>query len=95
MGNHLLDSQSPELQNPPGPFTRTFIFGSFDGKLIFWEPMITHAFLTRTTSECFPIRQPERFEVGGYYPTAYCIRHDKGEKRRTVSLEQFVYADAR
>ena len=25
------------------PFTRTFIHGSWDGQIIFWEPMITRA----------------------------------------------------
>ncbi|HWP37868.1 MAG TPA: hypothetical protein VNL18_09995 [Gemmatimonadales bacterium] len=95
MGNHLVDSQSPELQTPPARFTRTFIYGAFDGELIFWEPMITLAFLQGVTAECFPIRQPESFAVPGYYPTTYCVRHDEAGKRYTVSLEGFVYADAR
>jgi hypothetical protein len=95
MGNHLVDSRSPELQDPPARFTRTFIYGAFDGELIFWEPMITLDFLAGATAECFPIRQPERFLVAGYYPTTYCVRHDEREMRYTVSLEGFVYADAR
>lgn len=40
MGNHLLDSQSPELKDSL-PFTRTFIYGACEGELTFWEPMIT------------------------------------------------------
>ncbi|HEX6406844.1 MAG TPA: hypothetical protein VFZ90_06570 [Gemmatimonadales bacterium] len=58
MGNHLLDSRSPELVDPATPFTRTFIYGAFDGELIFWEPMITFDFLGRTSDACFEIRQP-------------------------------------
>lgn len=92
MGNHLMDSHSPELQDPPARFTRTFIYGAFDGELIFWEPMITLAFLRQATDECYPIRQPERYAAPGHYPTVYCVRYLSGEDRYTVSLERFVAA---
>jgi hypothetical protein len=95
MGNHLLDSRSPELVNPASPFTRTFIYGAFDGELMFWEPMITLDFLRRTTGACFAIRQPAAFQRSGYYPTQYCVRRQPGTRQRTVSLEGFVYAEAR
>ena len=94
MGNHLLDSRSPELVNPATPFTRTFIYGAFDGELIFWEPMITFDFLRRTSDACFEIRQPAAYRKAGYYPTRYCIRTEGGTKQHTVSLEGFVYARA-
>jgi hypothetical protein len=92
MGNHLLDSRSPELVDPSTPFTRTFIYGAFDGELIFWEPMITLDFLLSTRNSCFEIRQPQAFRRSGYYPTSYCVR-DQGATR-TVSLEGFVYSRA-
>jgi hypothetical protein len=88
MGNHLLDSQSPELKDSL-PFTSTFIYGAWGGKLIFWEPMITLDFLQRTDA-CLPIRQPNGFERAGYYPTQYCVRQGRGGER-TVSLERFRY----
>ena len=94
MGNHLLDSRSPELVDPATPFTRTFIYGAFDGELIFWEPMITFDFLRRTSDACFEIRQPAACRKAGYYPTRYCIRTQAGTKQYTVSLEGFVYARA-
>jgi hypothetical protein len=95
MGNHLLDSRSPELANPASPFTRTFIYGAFDGELIFWEPMITLDFLKRSADSCFEIRQPQDFRRSGYYPTQYCVRADQRDGSRSVSLERFVYAKAR
>ena len=94
MGNHLLDSRSPELVDPATPFTRTFIYGAFDGELIFWEPMITFDFLRRTSDACFEIRRPAAYRKAGYYPTRYCIRTQAGTKQHTVSLEGFVYARA-
>ncbi len=89
MGNHLLDSHSPELRDSL-PFSRTFIYGAYEGELIFWEPMITLDMLRKTTDSCWSISQPEKFRQAGYYPTQYCVReHQDGE--RTVSLEGFRY----
>jgi hypothetical protein len=92
MGNHLLDSRSPEIVDPANRFTRTFIYGAFDGELMFWEPMITMDFLRSTPDACFQIRQPQAFRKSGYYPTSYCVRNQGSS--RTVSLEGFVYAKA-
>lgn len=92
MGNHLLDSQSPELKDSL-PFTSTFIYGAYDGELIFWEPMITLDFLKKTQDACLEIRQPQAFRQTGYYPTRYCVRQDR-EGQRTVSLERFRYLEA-
>lgn len=90
MGNHLLDSQSPEIKDSL-PFSRTFIYGAYAGELTFWEPMITMEFLKKTPEACFAISQPEAFRQAGYYPTEYCVRQD-GEGGRTVTLEQFRYS---
>ena len=90
MGNHLLDSQSPELKDSL-PFTRTFIYGAYEGQLIFWEPMITLDMLRKTRDACWSISQPQGFRQAGYYPRQYCVRQSqKGD--RTVSLEGFRYA---
>jgi hypothetical protein len=92
MGNHLLDSQSPELKDSL-PFTTTFIYGAYEGELIFWEPMITLEYLQKTRDTCLEIRQPRAFQQTGYYPTQYCVRQD-GKGGRTVSLEGFRYSTA-
>jgi hypothetical protein len=92
MGNHLLDSQSPELKDSL-PFTSTFIYGAYEGELIFWEPMITLDFLQKTRDACLEIRQPNAFRQAGYYPTQYCVRQDH-QGRRTVSLERFRFSQA-
>jgi hypothetical protein len=92
MGNHLLDSRSPELKDSL-PFATTFIYGAYDGELIFWEPMISLGFLQSTRDACLEIRQPQAFRQAGYYPTQYCMRQD-GTGQRTVSLEGFRYSQA-
>jgi hypothetical protein len=91
MGNHLLDSQSPELKDSL-PFSSTFIYGAYEGKVIFMEPMITLDVLRGSRDTCLEIRQPAAFQRAGYYPTEYCIRQNQ-MGGRTVSLERFRYVE--
>jgi hypothetical protein len=93
MGNHLIDSQTPELGTPPKPFTHTWIFGAEDGRIIFHEIMTTQAFMALGPDTCRDIKQPEAWEQAGYYPTRYCFRHgeDGGLK---VFMNGFVLRPA-
>ena len=91
MGNHLIDSTSPEFGKPPEKFTHTWIFGAYDGHITFYEPMITHEFFMNRPKECVPIKQPQAWEQAGYYPTYYCIRYLHNRDEYTVSLEGLIY----
>lgn len=102
MGLHWFDVRSPELQaalgNPAGfaPFTRTFIKGSWDGRFIFDEPMITRAWLLakKTSSgeaapeEIIPVPTAGQYTPGGYYPGAYRIAYDPQSREFLVGLTQ-------
>jgi len=96
MGNHLVDTKSPELA-PDGPaFTHTWIYSAYDGHVTFYEPMVTHDFLVNEPNECVPIKAPAAFEQAGYYPTEYCMRtvQEGAEEGLTISLETFVWREA-
>lgn len=73
MGNHLIDVTTPELGNPPVPFTHTWIYGAYAGKIIFDEVMATRDYLAGGPEGCHPVRQPQAWAQGGYYPTQYCF----------------------
>ena len=94
MGNHLIDSKSPELAKGGPPFTHTFIFGAYDGKITFLEPMVTLAFIASKPDVCAKINQPEAFEVAGAYPTRYCVRYQRSDDTYTISIEEFVRRQA-
>lgn len=90
MGCHWLDVTSPELNGQT--FTQTFIYGSYDGKVTFYEPMITKAFIDANTSFERAIPQPAKFKQTGYYPTR--MRIVKAGGVTNIILEGFVYKTA-
>jgi hypothetical protein len=89
MGAHWADLLSPEFHG--SLFTKTFIWGSYDGKFIFWEPMITRDFLLSHPNEMVPIRQPEAYQKDGYYATSYKISYSERPKEYTISLVDLVF----
>ena len=90
MGRHWVDPTSPEYQ-PGGSFSSTFIYGTYDGRVTFLEPMFTKAMLTNSVNFTAPIKQPQVYEVSGkYYPTNYTIRYDAAAKEYVVSLTDMV-----
>lgn len=92
MGNHYVDSLSPELNG--GEYTHTFILGAYDGLITFYEPMITREFLLSEPNSCYPIKQPAAFQESGYYPEKYCIQYNPWLEHYKVSLENFQYQQA-
>ncbi|MEK7254471.1 MAG: hypothetical protein AAB316_06990, partial [Bacteroidota bacterium] len=89
MGNHNIDLASPELNGQP--FTQTFIYGSFDGKVTFLEPMITKQFITEQKNFEAAIKLPAKYEhTGKFYPTRYGFRYDAGKKEYQFYLKDFV-----
>lgn len=95
MGKHWLDKFAPELQFQKGDdrekFTHTFIYGSYNEKVIFYEPMITLDYLLKKQNEQFDIKQPKAFEQEGlYYPTKYSMQYDAVKKEYLILLEGLV-----
>ena len=92
MGNHLIDLSGPEFNKQP--FTRSFIYGVYDGRVTFYEEMVTRAHMLAKPNACSPIKSPAAVATAGYYPTVSCIRHDANTNEYTVSLESFVLRQA-
>lgn len=107
MGVHWLDVRSPELQQLAGnpgawqPFTKTFIYGSWNGQFIFDEPMITRAYiLAKKTAtdpavidEIIPVSTAQKYSPAGFYPSAYRISWDAQQKEYRVALTQLSWRD--
>lgn len=90
MGVHWVDLLSPELHG--ATFTSTFIYGSYNGKTTFYEPMVTLAVLQSGNAIHTAFRQPAHFDpVNKYYPARYNIWKDNTNNRHYVSLDEMVW----
>jgi hypothetical protein len=88
MGNHYID---PADHNFHGEmFKRHWVYGVYDGRVIFYEEMLTLAYMQSKPDTCYPIATAEAVAVAGYYPTQSCIRYSSTKDEVTVSLEGFV-----
>ena len=92
MGNHLVDLKTPEFLGQP--FTRTWIYGIYDGRVIFYEEMVSLSFMMSKPDACVPIQSPVSVALAGYYPTRSCVRYAPGKDEYTVSIEDFVLRKA-
>ena len=84
MGAHWISALAPEIHGEP--FVQTFLFGSWDGRMIFAEPMITKAFLDSRPDFTAELPVPARHAEPGYYPSRYRIRWDENAKEYRVAL---------
>lgn len=92
MGNHLVDLTGPEFHKQP--FTRSWIYGAYGGRITFWEEMVAHRTLLEKPQACAPIKQAKAVATGGFYPTVSCLRHHGPTGETTVSLERFRFRAA-
>jgi hypothetical protein len=96
MGVHWSDVRSPELQALFGhperyqPFTKTFIYGSWNGRFTFFEPMVTRVYLLSHPDDLVEIPVPARYPQPGYHPTAYRVTYDAQAKEYRVGLVRLV-----
>lgn len=89
MGKHWLSSETGEVNGEV--FDQTFIYGSYNGNFIFYEPMITLDYLMEKTDEEYTIFQPDVFQrTGYYYPTTYSISYDEENNEYLILLEGMV-----
>jgi hypothetical protein len=92
MGNHLVDETAPEWHD--SDFTQTFIYGAYDARITFLEPMITKSWFEgiaagTNPSRCWPVKQPQQWQAAGWYPQEYCIQYRANRGDYTVSLQNF------
>jgi hypothetical protein len=88
MGAHNVDRTSPELHGKA--FSTTFIYGTYDGKVTFLEPMVSMPFLRTRPNFSAPIKQPAAFEQSGYFPAAYSVKYDKKHGVYRISLDDLT-----
>jgi hypothetical protein len=86
MNGHWVDKTSPEFNGQK--FTQSYIYGSYDGKLTYQEPMVLESFLTANAGFTRSIPQAAKVEKPGWYPTK--MRIEKADGTTSVILEEFI-----
>ncbi|GHA68480.1 hypothetical protein GCM10007389_21840 [Pontibacter akesuensis] len=95
MGVHWINKFSPELNGEH--FTHTYIIGVNQEKIIFYEPMITLAYLQgldKGQKNVLKVEQAPKVQRNGYHPLSYTIYNDAVEDEFDVSLTELQYRKA-
>ena len=87
MGGHWIDPASHEFHGTT--FDKTFIYGTWDGEVIFLEPMITRAYIESKPEGSTPIAAPDSVPAPGWYPSAYAVKYDAEAKEYRIALIGF------
>lgn len=91
MGAHWGDSADPTFA-PGGPaFTEVLLWGSYDGDVVFIEPMITNALFLSRTAHSEAIAQPQSVQKTGFYPQRYTISYDAKRKAHVVAMHDLTF----
>jgi hypothetical protein len=105
MGVHWADLRAPELQGAFGHpenaklFTTTILHGSWDGRFIFDEPMVTRAYImSRKTATApaardsvMPMSAAQKYPTAAYRPDAYRVVYDAQTKEYRIALTALTY----
>jgi hypothetical protein len=104
MGAHWADLHAPELQGAFGhpenarPFTTTFLHGSWNGRFIFDEPMVTRAFIVgrrlasaaASRDSVMSVSGAQQYLPTGYRPAAYRVAYDPQSREYQIALTQLT-----
>lgn len=92
MGAHAVDGATPEL--PGKPFASTFIYGYYNGRMNFVEPMVALEFLQSKPNLSSDIKLPQSYQRSGFYPTRYSITFDEKRREYSVALDGLTWREA-
>jgi hypothetical protein len=92
MGAHWINPTSPEFNGKP--FTHTFLFGTYNSRVAFIEPMVSVAFLQTKPDVTVMLPRPAAYHKAGYYPASYRINYNADRKEYSISLEGLSFSKA-
>ena len=74
------------------PFSKTMIYGSYNGRFTFVEPMITRDYLLQGDSFSEAYSQPHVFVPNNkFYPQTYNIYKDDASSKHYITLSNFAW----
>ena len=89
MGAHWIDTADPTYAEG-GAFSEVLIYGFYDGRMGFVEPMLTETFIAGRQSVDEALAVPAEWPEAGYFPTRYTASYDAETDEYTVTLADLV-----
>lgn len=86
MGKHWIPTNLGDYL----PFSKILVYGSYNGKVNFIEPMVTQAYLLQKINTSESYSQPLSVQKKGNYPTKYNVYHDTATGKTQITLSDFV-----
>lgn len=94
MGTHWISKLAPEFNG--SKFTHTFIYGTHNNKVVFFEPMVTLETFMGMKEHKTPISQPLEYPtMGKYYAKQYSILYDRSRMTHNVQMDNFFLPEKR
>jgi Domain of unknown function (DUF5602) len=93
MGLHWSDKTLGHVPNEYN-FTQEIIRGSWNGNVVFIEPMITREWLLSHTALDQQLKEPSAYQRSGLYPTTYTVHYDPTRDEYSVALGGFAQRGA-
>ena len=72
-------------------FTKTFIWGTYNGNVTFWEPMISRSYLLTHPDDLVNLAQPTAYQKDGWYASSYQVIYSSDTKEYILALTNFVF----
>lgn len=88
-GSHWINPKAPEFQGKPHGFAHTFIYGFYNGKMNFLEPMISRTTLAQHQTFDDVIARPVRYSTPGIYPSQYSMSYNPKAHEFQITLSRF------
>ena len=93
-GSRYRDPDTTTLLDSGQPFTSTYYYAFFDGKLTDIDFSSSIAFLSTQPNVTLPIKLPTSYSKSGYYPTEYNITYDAASQEYSMAFGGLTYRDA-
>ena len=85
MGVHWADTLAAEFHGHT--FDKTFIYGFYNGNMVFIEPMVTLDYLKSHPNASAPVKQSAAVQASGRYPASYSVTYDAANKTTRVAID--------
>jgi len=87
-GVMFYDSIAAKFNNEK--FDKSLIYRYYNGKLIALEIIISKSFLEKNKTFIGEIKQPDKFQLPGFYPLKYNVKFTGSQNKYTVSLINLI-----